>query len=161
MLARYSSMAVFLLLVVIAASLASSFAAGEWYFTMYKPAWTPPSWVFGPLWSVLYLLLALAMWKIWDSRHHQRSGALIWWLIVLLLNTAWSWLFFGMNRIGWSMLELTLLIGIVVLCIKVFSAGSRTAAVMMIPYLLWLIYIWFLNLSIWMINGGGVGTIMN
>ena len=161
MFARYSSMAVFLLIVVMAAAIAGSFEAGEWYFSMYKPSWTPPAWVFGPVWAVLYILMALAMLKVWDSGHHQRKGALAWWLIQLALNVTWSWLFFGLNRSGWAWMEITLLIGVVILCSKAFSASSRTAALMMLPYLLWLVFAWFLNFSIWVINGGGLGSIMS
>ena len=157
MVARYGSMAIFLLLVVAAAAIAGSFEAGEWYFNMNKPSWTPPSWVYGPAWSALYLLMALAMWKVWDSGHYLRLGSLVWWLLQLGLNVAWSWLFFGLHRIGWSLLEMTLLIGLVVLCTKAFSAASRTAAAMMIPYLLWLLFTWLLNFSIWILNGGGLG----
>ena len=157
MVTRYAWMAVFLLLVVAAAAVAGSFEVGEWYFLLRKPGWTPPAWIFGPVWSVLYVLMALAMWLVWDSKHHTRVGALIWWLLQLALNAAWSWLFFGLHRSGWSLGEMLLLIGVVILCIKAFSNSSRLASVLMLPYLLWLIFAWMLNFSIWMMNGGGLG----
>lgn len=157
MIARYFSMAAFLLLVVMAAAISGSFEAGEWYFAMNKPAWTPPEWLFGPIWSALYLLMALAMWKVWDSGHETRVGALIWWLLQLGLNMAWSWLFFGLHRSGWSLLEMSFLIGVAVLCTKAFSANSRSAALMMVPYVMWLLFAWMLNFTIWMLNGGGLG----
>jgi len=157
MITRYAWMAVFLLLVVVAAAIAGSFEAGEWYFMLRKPAWTPPSWVFGPVWSVLYVSMAVAMWLTWISAHDTRVGALVWWLLQLALNIAWSWLFFGLTRTGWAMAELLLLIGMVILCIRAFSASSRLAAVLMTPYLLWLIFAWALNFSIWTMNGGGLG----
>lgn len=156
MIARYTSLATFLLLVLLAAAFGGSFEAGEWYYELRKPAWTPPPWVFGPAWAVLYLMMALAMWKVWQTGHSVRVGALIWWLLQLALNAAWSWLFFGLNRIGWSMLEMTLLIGVVLLCIKAFSTISRTAAWLMAPYLLWLLFALALNFSIWSLNGGGL-----
>ncbi len=161
MITRYAWMAVFLSLVVIAAAVAGSFEAGEWYFMLRKPAFTPPPWVFGPAWSVLYLLMAVAMWLVWDSKHYTRTGALIWWLLQLGLNAAWSWLFFGLTRSGWSLAEMVLLIGTVVLCMKAFSASSRLAAMLMLPYLLWLCFAWVLNFSIWSMNGGGLGSIMD
>lgn len=154
---RYVSMAVFLLLVVFAAYIAGSFEAGQWYFTMIKPDWTPPAWVFGPVWGVLYLLMALAMWKVWNSGHVARNGALVWWLLQLVFNVAWSWLFFGLERTGWAMLELLLLIGLVIFCVRVFITISKQAALMMMPYLLWLGFAWLLNFSIWRMNGGSFG----
>ena len=63
MIARYTSLATFLLLVLLAAAFGGSFEAGEWYYELRKPAWTPPPWVFGPAWAVLYLMMALAMWR--------------------------------------------------------------------------------------------------
>jgi len=161
MIARYAWMAVFLLLVIIAASIASSFEAGEWYFTMNKPGWTPPAWLFGPVWSVLYVLMALAMWLVWVSQHYTRVGALIWWLIQLSLNAAWSWLFFGLNRTGWALAEMLLLIGIAILCTRAFSLSSRLAAMLMLPYVLWLMFAWVLNFAIWMMNGGGLGITLD
>ena len=161
MILRYVSLGVFLLVVVIVALLGSSFEAGEWYAVLNKPQWTPPPWVFAPAWSVLYVLMAMAMWKVWVSGHHSRVGSLVWWLLQLGLNAAWSWLFFGLNRIGWAMLDITLLIGIVVLCMKAFSAASRMASLLMLPYLLWLLFAAALNFSIWILNGGGLGSLLN
>ena len=160
MISRYAWLAIFLLLVVIAAAIASSFEAGEWYFLLRKPDWTPPAWVFGPVWSVLYVLMALAMWLVWISGDETRVGSLIWWLFQLGLNAAWSWLFFGLTRSGWSMAELLLLIGAVILCMKAFSSASRTAVLLMAPYLLWLVFAWVLNFAIWSMNGGGLGTML-
>ena len=156
MVARYVTLGVFLLLVALAAVFAASFEAGAWYFAMQKPDWTPPAWVFGPVWAVIYVLMAVAMWQVWESGHRSRTGSLVWWLLQLGLNAAWSGLFFGLNRSGWSLLDLTLLLGVVCLCTRAFAASSRIAAVLMTPYLAWLIFAWMLNFSIWMMNGGGI-----
>ena len=104
MIARYVSMAVFLALVVLAAAIGGSFEAGEWYYSMHKPSWTPPPWFFAPLWVILYLTMALAAWQVWLTGHFSRLGALAWWLLQLVLNVAWSWLFFDLHRIGWAWL---------------------------------------------------------
>ena len=156
MVARYVTLAVFLLLVALAAVFAGSFEAGKWYFAMNKPEWTPPAWVFGPVWAAIYVLMAVSMWQVWESGHRSRPGLLAWWLLQLGLTVAWSWLFFGLNRSGWSLLDLTLLLGVVSLCIKAFSAASRSAALLMAPYLAWLVFAWLFNFSIWMLNGGGI-----
>jgi tryptophan-rich sensory protein len=152
---RYGSLAVFLLLVILAAFFGSSFEAGEWYhIKMNKPPWTPPAWLFGPVWAVLYVLMALAAWKVWMTGHYARLGALVWWAIQLVLNVAWSWLFFGLHRPGWAWVEMTVLIAAVLLCIRAFRLISRPAANLMVPYLLWLIFAWVLNLALWTMNGG-------
>jgi translocator protein len=158
MTTRYATLAVFLVLVLIAAAISGSFAAGEWYFLLHKPEWTIPAWAFGPAWALVYVLMAAAMWIVWISGHHLRNGALTWWLLQLGLVVAWSWLFFGMNRSGWSMAVMLLLIGFVALCIKLFATPSRLAALLLVPCLLWLVYLWALNIAIWLLNGGGFGV---
>lgn len=158
MTTRYVTLAVFLVLVVIAAAISASFAAGEWYFLVHKPQWTIPAWAFGPAWAVVYVLMAAAMGLVWTSGHHLRTGALTFWLLQLGLICAWSWLFFGMNRSGWSMGVMALLIGFAALCFRLFATVSRPGALLLLPGLLWLVYLWVLNIAIWMLNGGGFGV---
>ena len=111
MIARYATLAAFLALVVIAAAIGASFEAGDWYFhILNKPDWTPPPWLFGPVWSVLYVMMALAAWKVWLTGHYSRIAALSWWVLQLVMNAAWSWLFFGLQRPGWAWLEMRILI---------------------------------------------------
>jgi tryptophan-rich sensory protein len=157
---RITSLAIFLLLVVLAAAAAGSFEAGDWYRALYKPSWAPPWQVFGPVWAILYVLMALAAWKIWLTGTSLRIGALTWWFIQLALNIAWSWLIFGLERPGWALMELSVLIAMVVMCIRAFSLLSRPAGALMVPYLLWLLFAWFLFFSIWLMNGGGLGSIL-
>jgi len=153
-------MAAFLALVVLAAALAGSFEAGDWYYRMNKPPWTPPAWLFGPLWAVLYLMMAISAWKIWLTGHYNRTGALAWWVIVLVLNVAWSWLFFGLNRIGWAWLESGFLVVVTIFCIKAFWPLSKPAARLMLPLLAWLAFAWVLNLVIWTMNRGFLATVL-
>lgn len=157
MIARYSSLAAFLLMVVITAAISGSFEAGEWYITLLTPAWTLPNWAWGPVWSTYYVLAAAAMWTVWITIHHSRSGSLIWWLLQIALVLIWAWLFFGLNRIGWAMVELVLLLGVTVFCIKAFSRASGLAAVLLLPGLLWLIFLWCWNIAVWLANGGSFG----
>ena len=91
---------------------------------------------------------------VWLSGHFSRVGALIWWGFLLLLNIIWSFLFFGIHRIGWSWLELgiTLLIGL--LCFRAFRLISHKAAKLMMPYLAWILVLWALNAVVWTKNGG-------
>ena len=155
MTARYGSLAVLLLVVVAASYLAGSFEAGEWYYLkLGKPAWMPPGALLGVGWAVAHLLMALAAWQIWVSGHYARSGALTWWLLLLVLNVAWSAVFFGLNRIGWACLELGLALAVALFCIRAFHPLSRQAAWLMLPVLLWLLFTWVLNLVLWTLNGG-------
>jgi tryptophan-rich sensory protein len=141
-------------LVVFAAWLGAQFPAGDYYALLSKPAWAPPAWLFGPVWSLLYVLMAVAMWKVWLTGQQARIGALVWWLLQLAFNAAWAWLFFGLTRTGWAMAEIGLLIGLVIFCMKAFSAISKPAAWLMLPYLLWLCFALALNASIWLLSGG-------
>lgn len=153
--ARYGSLAVLLLVVVVASYLAGSFEAGEWYYRQVgKPSWTPRGAVLGAGWAAAYLLMALAAWQVWLGGHYARLGALSWWLLLLVLNVAWSVLFFGLHRIGWAWLELGLALAVALFCIRAFYPLSRQAAWLMLPVLLWLLFTWILNLVLWTMNGG-------
>ena len=155
MFTAYLSLAVFLLLVIIASFIGAGFEAGEWFHIIaIQPSWTPPYWLFGPVWALLYILMALAAWKVWLTGHYSRIQALIWWALLLVLNVCWSLLFFGWNRSGWSMPLLALTIGIAIFCIRAFSRLSRPAALLMMPYLAWITFLWVLNFAIWAMNGG-------
>jgi len=154
-LARYTSLAVFLAIVVLAVLLAGSFEAGEWYYQkLSRPWWAPPAWLFGVTWSLCYVVAALAAWRVWMSRHSDRIRALGWWLMLLLLNTAWSALFFGAHRIGWACLVLGAATVVTALCIRTFAYISKQGACLMSSLLPWLLFVWTLNLVEWNANGG-------
>ena len=155
MLPRYISLAIFLLLVIVASTISGMFHAGEWYHVIAnKPSWTVPAWFYGPLWAVLYLLMALAAWNVWLTGHFSRKGALIWWGFLLLLNIIWPMLIFGLERPGWAWLVLGVTIGAAALCIRAFRLLSRQSAYLMAPYMAWLVFAWVWNLAVWTMNGG-------
>ena len=155
MFTAYISLAVFLLLVIIASLAGAGFEAGEWFhLTMIQPSWTPPYWLFGPVWALVYVLMALAAWRVWLTDHYSRTQALIWWALLLPLNVGWSALVFGLHRPGWSLPLLGLTIGIAIFCARAFSRLSWQAALLMTPYLAWITFLWALNFAIWAINGG-------
>ena len=155
MVTRYFPLLVLLLLVVTASFVSTSFEAGEWFHvTMDQPAMTPPYWLFGPVWALVYVFMALAAWNVWLTGRDSRNGALVWWILLLVLSIAWSALFFGLNRPGWAMPVLGLTLGVAVLCLRAFSLVSRQAAYLMLPYLCWVAYLLVLNLAIWTRNGG-------
>jgi tryptophan-rich sensory protein len=162
MISRYISLAAFLLLAVAASLAGSSFEAGEWYYvTMNRPPMAPPGWLYAVIWAVVYVLMALAAWRVWMTRHHSRLAALAWWIVLLLLNTGWSMLFFGLNRPGWALPLLVLAAGSAVLCIRAFSRLSGQAAWLMTPYLAWILFILVFNLAVWTVNGGALGRFLN
>jgi tryptophan-rich sensory protein len=155
MTARYFPLAVFLLLVVTASYIATGFEAGEWYHsTMRQPSWTPPHWLYGPAWALVYVMMAMSAWKIWMTGHYSRTGALVWWLLLLLLNVAWSALFFSLHRPGWALPVLGLTLGLTVFCMRSFGRLSRDTVLLMAPYLVWIGFLTLLNFMIWSLNGG-------
>lgn len=157
---KYISLILFVAAVAAISLFGSLFIPGEWYAGLRKPAWNPPAWVFAPVWTTLYLMMAVAAWQVWLRAHRQRNRALKWWGIQLLLNGAWSWLFFGLHRPGWAFAEMSVLLLAIVITIRLFRRVRRSAAVLMTPYLAWVAFAWVLNLAIWRLNGGGVGTLL-
>ena len=157
---QYLSLAFFLLAVVAASALGAGFETGEWYEQLNKSSLTPPNWVFGPVWAVIYLLMAVAAWRVWLSGKSMRMGALAWWVIVLVLQVSWSWLMFGLNRPGWALGMCGILLGLSIMCLRSFSLVSRPAGTMLLPLVIWLAFATYLNYSIWALNGGGLGGIL-
>ena len=141
-----------------AAAISGMFNAGEWWYLIRgKPPWVPPDWSFGLFWAVVYVLMAAAAWRAWQTQHFARQGALIWWGAALGLVVLWHILFFGVHRVGWSWLLLGINLGVTILSIRAFFLLSREAGLMMIPFLLWIAYLWALNFHIWTMNGGYFG----
>jgi len=156
---RLVSLAVFLLLVIVAAAVGGQFVGGEWYQAMIQPSWNATPMVMASVWGVLYVLMAVSAWMVWDSMRGLARVALGWWGLQLLLSILWSWLFFGLHRIGWSMAVVSLWILVVLIVIRLFRPIKPEASNLMMPQAGWLIYIWVLNFFQWHLNGGGLGSI--
>ena len=136
-----------------AGSLVTRPAIGAWYVDLSKPRWTPPSWVFAPVWTALYLSMAVAAWLVW--RRAGFSGARIalsLFTFQLVLNLLWSSIFFGLRRPGVAFIEISLLWIFVVATALAFWPVSRTAFGLMVPYLLWVTFAAALNAAIWRLN---------
>ncbi len=144
---------VFLLLVAGAALIGVRFQPGSWYAGLVKPAWTPPNALFGPVWSVLYLCIAVAGWLVW-----RRGGAgappLVFWAGQLALNALWSWLFFGLHRPLWALCDIVLLWAAALAFAAAAWGASRLAAMLFAPYLVWVAYAAALNAALWRLNRG-------
>ena len=126
-----------------------------WYPGLLKPAGTPPSWVFGPVWSFLYLLMATAAWLVWLERHgHDVRLPLGLFFVQLLLNAAWSLIFFGLQKPGLALVEILILLLAIVLTAISFLGRSRPAFWIMTPYLGWVGYATYFNFGLWRLNRG-------
>jgi benzodiazapine receptor len=133
-----------------AAATGTIFRPGNWYKQLDKPLWRPPDWLFAPVWMVLYVSIALSGWLVW--REAGFAGAALplgVYALQLVLNAAWTPIFFGLQRPGLALVEIVLLWGSVVATIVLFYPVSAAAAWLLIPYLAWLSFASALNFSIW------------
>ena len=125
-------------------------ALAHWYPSLAKPYWTPPSWVFGPVWTLLYPMVAVAGWLAWREGRSRMATLLF--LLQLALNAIWPWIFFGERRIDLALACVTALGVAIVLTIRAFWSVSRGAAILMLPYLGWVGFALVLNAAIWWKN---------
>lgn len=133
------------------APLAASFSLpGAWYAALNKPAWNPPAWIFGPVWTVLYLLMAVAAWLVWRKDGWRLPMWL--YLVQLTINASWSPVFFGAKQPGAAFGVIVALWLAIALTLRAFRHVSRPAGWMMVPYLLWVSFATVLNLALWRLN---------
>jgi benzodiazapine receptor len=125
-----------------------------WYATLAKPAFTPPSWVFGPVWTVLYLLMGVSAFLVWQQGLRRRavSVALGWFVVQLVLNALWSPVFFGLHRIDWALVVIVSLWTALAVTIWSFVRVSLAAGLLLVPYLFWVSFAAVLNAAIWWLN---------
>lgn len=140
-----------------AAALGSAASAGarDFYTTLQRPAWAPSGALFGPVWTVLYLMMAVAAWMVWKARNFIGARvALLLFAVQLVLNALWSWLFFAWHQGALAFLELLLLWVTVLLTTNLFWRVRSAAGMLMVPYLVWLTFAGVLTLVIWRTNPG-------
>lgn len=132
---------------------ATASSVSTWYPTLAKPAWNPPNWIFGPVWTFLYLLMALAAWRIWQHHEHlERRRALAWFWGQLVLNLAWSFLFFGLRSPALASLEIIALLAALLATLRQFWRIDRFAAVLWLPYVGWVGFATVLTIAVWSLN---------
>lgn len=124
---------------------------GEWYAALIKPAWNPPAWVFGPAWTLLYILMAVAAWLVWKRAGFSRP--LAFYFLQLALNAAWTPIFFGAHQLGWALAEIVVLWTLILLTLLSFRRVSPVAGWLFVPYLAWVSFATFLNFTLWRLNG--------
>jgi len=150
------SLMVFIILTFSAAVLGSVFTnltLKTWYQTIKKPSWNPPSKVFAPVWTILYIMMAVTGWLIWERLPQKVfSVPMTFFFIQLVLNALWSGIFFALRSPGWAFLEIILLWAFIVLTMISFWTVYWIAGVLFLPYFLWVSFAAFLNFTIWRLN---------
>jgi tryptophan-rich sensory protein len=143
----------FLVLAFLPAVFGGLFGPGEWYRGLAKPSWTPPGWLFGPVWTMLYLSIGIAGYLAWGaSDGRPRALPFTVYGLQLLLNALWSWLFFGLHRPGLAFADIVALFLLVVLNVALFLPISRAAGLLLAPYAAWVAFASALNHGIWRMN---------
>jgi benzodiazapine receptor len=134
-------------------SLATSAKIPTWYATLAKPSWNPPNWLFAPVWTMLYALMAVAAWIVWTRREQAAARAALWLFgVQLVLNTLWSFVFFAAESPGLALAEIVVLWLAIAATIWTFRPISVAAAWMLTPYLAWVSFASCLNFTIWRLN---------
>ena len=126
----------------------------HWYAILVKPSWNPPNWVFGPVWSIVYLSMAIAAWLVWRERGVAGAVApLTLFGVQLVLNVLWPYLFFGLESPGIALVEVLLLWLAIAATMVAFWRRSKLAWLLFVPYLAWVSFASILNVTIWRLNG--------
>jgi len=138
-----------------AAWVGSRFMPGAWYNALAKPSWNPPNFVFAPVWTALYVLMAVAAWLVWRRAGFTGArAALTLFIVQLALNALWSYLFFGAHRPDLAFMEILVLWALILVTAVLFWREVQLAGLLMLPYLAWVGFASFLNFTLWQMNRG-------
>jgi tryptophan-rich sensory protein len=134
--------------------IATSSSVSTWFPTLAKPPWNPPNWLFGPVWTLLYILMGVALWLVWRKGLDAAGvrGALILFGVQLLFNLGWSVIFFGLRRTGWALVEIVTTWVLILATLIAFYRLRPAAGWLLAPYQLWVTFATALNASIWWLN---------
>ena len=142
-----------LLVCFAAAAMGGFFMPGEWYAALKKPSWNPPAWVFGPVWTALYTMMAVSAWLVWKrGGFAAQRRPLTLFLVQLALNAAWTPLFFGLHLPGIAFAEIVLLWLAIATTLVAFRSVSRAATLLLVPYQAWVSFAAVLNYALWRLN---------
>ncbi len=138
-----------------AAWIGSRYRPGAWYASLIKPSWNPPNAVFGPVWTVLYVLMGVAAWLVYRKVGFSGAGpALVLFVIQLVLNVLWSYLFFGLQRPDAAFVDIVALWMAILVVMILFWRVDRIAGGLMAPYAVWVAFASYLNFMLWRLNRG-------
>lgn len=151
----YAGLAVFVGINVAVSALggwATSASVNTWYPTLVKPAFNPPDWIFAPVWSALYLMIAVAGWRVWRRGGGEARLALTVYAVQLALNLSWSFVFFGARLIGPALVVIAALLAAIVVNAALFWRLDRVAGALLVPYAAWVSFAAVLNAALWRLN---------
>lgn len=151
----FALLAISIAITLSAGAIGSLFTAesiSTWYQTIEKPSFTPPNWVFGPAWTLLYILIGVALFFVWRTGGKAKKFALAAFSAQLVLNALWSYLFFGLRSPQFAFVEIMALLAAIAITTAAFSRISKPAAILMLPYGGWVIFASILNLQVWLLN---------
>jgi len=150
---KYLSLAIIILITFLAPTI-GSYATSEfkepWYSQLILPSFNPPSWVFAPVWTTLYLLMSLAIWKIWTKTFDTKILKI--YFIHIFFNSTWTIVFFGFHKIGLALLNLTIILIFIIILMREYLIKDKISFLLMIPYLAWSVYALVLNSVIFLLN---------
>jgi tryptophan-rich sensory protein len=150
---KYLSLLIILLITFLASAIGgfttSSFKE-PWYSDIILPSFNPPSWVFAPVWTILYIMMSVAIWKIWVSSFDTKILKL--YFVHLIFNGSWSIIFFGFHQIGLALINLIIILTLIFLLMKKYLSRDKISFYLMIPYFMWTSFALLLNSSIFLLN---------
>tara|TARA_B110000438_G_C15289435_1_gene426203 strand:- start:72 stop:536 length:465 start_codon:yes stop_codon:yes gene_type:complete len=150
---KYLSLFLILLITFIASAIGGYTTASfkePWYSEIILPSFNPPSWVFGPVWTILYVLMSVAAWSTWKKKFDKKI--LLIYFVHLFFNAIWSIIFFGFHEIGLALIDLVIIIFFIILLMKIYYRDNLISFYLIIPYFLWSSYALILNTSIYFLN---------
>ena len=150
---KYLSLVLILLTTFIASGIGSVTVTSfkePWYSEIILPSFNPPSWVFGPVWTTLYIFMSVAVWSAWKKTLNKKI--LLVYFIHLFFNAIWSIIFFGFHKIGLALIDLIIILAFIIILMKIYLKENKFSFYLMVPYFLWSGYALILNTSIFFLN---------
>ncbi|MGB5030019.1 MAG: TspO/MBR family protein, partial [Chitinophagaceae bacterium] len=126
----------------------------SWYQTIARPTWNPPGWLFGPVWTTLYVMMGISLFLVWkeDTSVELKKIGIALFAVQLVLNFFWSFIFFNQHQIGWALVEIIAMWVFILLTIFAFAQVNKAAAWLLVPYISWVSFATILNFTIWQLN---------
>jgi len=147
---KWPALIAFIFATFCAAALGTFSMPGEWYAALNKPSWNPPPWIFGPAWTLLYTLMAVAAWLVWKKAGFSRP--LVFYFVQLSLNAAWTPVFFGAHAMGLALIVIVVLWVAILMTLLNFWRISHAVGWLIVPYLAWVTFATALNFTLWKLN---------
>ena len=150
---KYLSLLLFLTITFAASAIGGYTTAifkEPWYSQIILPSFNPPSWVFGPVWTTLYIFMSLAIWIVWNKTNDNKIIKI--YFLHIFFNALWSIIFFGFHKIGLALIDLLIILFFIILLMKIYFKISKFSFYLMVPYFFWSAYAFLLNFSIFFLN---------